>query len=80
LKPEEEEEFARLIKSVKNIIDKLLEADVEDVQPLYHPLEVEGYARSDSVKEDSNVDRDIMLSNAARRENGYVVAPRTVEE
>lgn len=75
---EEVEEFRRLVRSVRKLIDKLLEANVEGLEPLYHPLEQEGLARED--KPLRGMGREEALMNAARVERGYVVAPRTVEE
>jgi aspartyl-tRNA(Asn)/glutamyl-tRNA(Gln) amidotransferase subunit C len=79
LDEDEVEEFKRLISSVRSLVDKLLEANVEGVEPLFHPLDVEGVKREDKPS-GAMLDREKVLMNAARSENGYIVAPRTVEE
>jgi aspartyl-tRNA(Asn)/glutamyl-tRNA(Gln) amidotransferase subunit C len=73
------EKFKRLIKAVRSLVDKLLEANVENVEPLYHPLEVEGVKREDKPS-GGMMDREKALMNAARTEKGYIVAPRTIEQ
>jgi len=79
LSEDEVEEFRRLIRAVRGLVDRLLKADVEGVEPLYHPLEVEGVKHEDKPS-GRMMDREKVLMNAARNEKGYIVAPRTVEE
>ncbi|ABM80960.1 Asp-tRNA(Asn)/Glu-tRNA(Gln) amidotransferase subunit GatC [Hyperthermus butylicus] len=78
LSDEEVELFKRLVNSAMKLINKLLEAPVEDVEPLYHALDKEGLLRSD--KPSIHLDRERVLANAAKSQEGYIVAPRTVEE
>jgi len=76
-----DEEKKRIIMDLHNIIEfinKLFEIEVEDVEPLYHPLDKEGLLRDDIPKE--HLRQEEVLVNAAAFENGYVKAPRTIEE
>ncbi|KSW12216.1 hypothetical protein CF15_05525 [Pyrodictium occultum] len=75
---EEAEELRRRIERARRLIDKLLEARLEGVEPLYHSTGSEGLLRED--KPSGSLDRERALLNAARVEKGFVVAPRTVEE
>ncbi len=74
----EAKELQKRLDSMRKLIDKLLAAPTTDVEPLYHPLEAEGKLRDDTPA--PGLSRDEALSNAAKTEKGYVVAPRTVEE
>ena len=76
--PEEERVLARRLEKARRVIDRVLEAPVDEVEPLYHAAGVEGPLREDEPR--PSMDREAMLANAAKTENGYVVAPRTVEE
>jgi aspartyl-tRNA(Asn)/glutamyl-tRNA(Gln) amidotransferase subunit C len=78
LREEEEHLLARRLEAARRVIDRLLEADVADVEPLFHPSEREGRLRED--KPQPGLQREEALANAAKVERGYVVAPRTVEE
>ena len=71
-------ELVKRLEKVKKFIDKLLEAEVEEIEPLYHPLEDTGYLRED--RPDKSMSRDKIYKNVAKTEGGYIVAPRTVEE
>jgi len=76
-----DEEKKRIIADLQNIVEfinKLFEAKVEDVEPLYHPLDKEGLLRDDIPKE--HLRQEDVHMNAAASEKGYVKAPRTIEE
>lgn len=73
----EAEEVKRRIEALKKLLDKLLEARVEGVEPLYHPYESQGILRGDTPGE--SLSREDALVNAAKTEDGFIVGPRTVE-
>ncbi len=77
-----EEEQARMQKEIENIIhnfiNKLLEAKLEEVEPLYHPLEKQGILRPDTPK--PSLSQEEALANASKTENGYIIAPRPLED
>ena len=79
LTEDEAQNLRRRIEGAMRIISKLLEADIEGLKPLYHPQEEASYLRPDEVKP-PRTSREKMLDNAARVENGFIVAPRTVED
>ncbi|NPA05769.1 MAG: Asp-tRNA(Asn)/Glu-tRNA(Gln) amidotransferase subunit GatC [Crenarchaeota archaeon] len=78
LSEDEKEEIRRSIERIMEFINRLLEAPVEDVEPLYHPLDKEGLLRPDEPS--PGLSQEEALMNAAATENGYFKAPRTLEE
>ncbi len=78
LSKDEEEELKRRLVKARQLIDRVLEAEVEGVEPLYHPHGMEGRLREDEPL--PSLDRGDALLNASRTEDGYIVGPRTVEE
>ncbi|BES81482.1 Asp-tRNA(Asn)/Glu-tRNA(Gln) amidotransferase subunit GatC [Pyrodictium abyssi] len=78
LDEEEAEELKRRTMKARKLIDVLLEARLEGVEPLYHPIDKEGLLRADEPSK--SLDSEAALLNAAKTEKGFIVAPRTVEE
>jgi len=78
LSEDEKRELESRLDTMRQLIDSLLSVSVTDVEPLYHPLEAPGKLRDDVVVQ--GLRREDALRNAARVEDGYVVAPRTVDE
>lgn len=78
LDEEEAKELKRRIMKARKLIDVLLEARLEGVEPLYHPIDKEGLLRVDEPSK--SLDNEAALLNAAKTEKGFIVAPRTVEE
>ncbi len=76
---EEAKELEARMRAAKRLIDKLLSAPLPgDVEPLYHAAGKEGLLREDKPR--PGLLQNDALANAARTENGYFVAPRTLEE
>ncbi len=75
---EEAEEILKDIESLKKLVDRVLEAPVENVEPLYHPLDITGLLRDDEPVE--GLSQEEALFNAAETEKGFFKAPRTVEQ
>ncbi|BEP17701.1 hypothetical protein PYJP_10530 [Pyrofollis japonicus] len=68
------------MNAARKIVDRLLQANVEGIEPLYHPQEGQaGFLRRDEPSS-RDFDLDTALKNAARTEEKFIVAPRTVEE
>jgi aspartyl-tRNA(Asn)/glutamyl-tRNA(Gln) amidotransferase subunit C len=78
LRDEEAEELMKRIMKARKLIDVLLGARLEGVEPLYHAVDKEGLLRPDRPSRGLGI--DAALLNAAKREKGFIVAPRTVEE
>jgi aspartyl-tRNA(Asn)/glutamyl-tRNA(Gln) amidotransferase subunit C len=76
---EDVEELQQRLDKIKRFIDKLLEAPVEGLEPLFHPHDMEGVTRPDEPSSRGLSWEEVSL-NAAKTEKGFVVGPRTVEE
>jgi len=78
LSEEEREAIRRRLEAARRLVDRLLEAPIGDVEPLYHPSDEEGLLREDEPR--PGLPRELALMNAARTEKGFIVGPRTLEE
>ena len=78
LSHEEKEKMLNEIKRVLTLVNKLLEAPVAEEEPLYHVIEKEGLLREDKPSE--SLRQHEAIQNASQVENGYIVAPRPLEE
>ncbi|BDB97825.1 Asp-tRNA(Asn) amidotransferase subunit GatC [Saccharolobus caldissimus] len=74
LSPEEEKIIKDDIKKILDFFNKLNELDLTNVEPLFHPLP-QGRLRKDISKEP--LDREEALKNVKRKENGYIIGPKT---
>ncbi|WP_338601721.1 Asp-tRNA(Asn) amidotransferase subunit GatC [Sulfolobus tengchongensis] len=73
----EEKEEKMIENDIKNIIEffeKINELDLSNIEPLFHPLP-QSRLRKDTPREP--LDRENALKNVKRKENGYIVGPRT---
>ncbi len=73
----EAEQVLKDIEELRRLIDKVLEAPVENVEPLYHPLDITSPLRDDKPK--LSLSQEEALFNAAETEKGFIKAPRTIE-
>ncbi len=74
LNQEERERVKKDLQQILEFFDEINEANLEDVEPLFHPLPT-GKLRED--KPSSGLERDDALRNVKRKENGYIVGPKT---
>ncbi len=75
-----EDERRRMVEELNRVLEwmsVLLEARVE-AEPLYHPLDQEGLLRRDEPGE--SLPREKALRDAVEVVDGYVKAPKLVEE
>ncbi len=75
-----DEERRRMVEELNRVLEwmrVLLEARVE-AEPLYHPLEQEGLLRRDEPR--PSLPREKALRDAVEVVDGYVKAPKLVEE
>ncbi|BBG23870.1 Asp-tRNA(Asn) amidotransferase subunit GatC [Sulfuracidifex tepidarius] len=77
LNEEEKERVKKDVKQILEFFDKINEADLDNIEPLFHPLPT-GKLRKDEPSK--GLDRDEALKNVKRKENGYIVGPRTYGE
>lgn len=70
-------ELSARLNDILGMVDQLQQADVDQVEPLAHPLEVSQPLRDDRVTEPDV--RDKVLPLAPASEDGYFLVPRVIE-
>jgi len=70
---DEASEFAEEFDEVLEMFEKLEEVDTEDVEPAFHPVDVEPETRSDE-KEDT-LEKEEVFRNTQNEENGFFKGP-----
>lgn len=75
--PQDSEAAAHRLNDILSMVDQLQQADVNDVAPLAHPLEVAQPLREDTISE-PNV-RPQAMDNAPASEDGCFLVPRVIE-
>lgn len=70
---EEAEEFAEEFESILEMFDKLDEIDTEEVEPAFHPVDVEPETRED--EEGETLDREEVFRNTENEEDGFFKGP-----
>jgi aspartyl-tRNA(Asn)/glutamyl-tRNA(Gln) amidotransferase subunit C len=76
LADEELARFAGQIDDILNYMDQLGEADTENVEPLYSPVEHVSRLREDEVRRDC--EREDVLGNAPEHDGSSFIVPRIV--
>ena len=69
--------LAQRLSDILAMVDQLQQADVADVDPLAHPLEVTQPLRTDAVTEPDVREKALKLAPAA--EGGCFLVPRVIE-
>lgn len=77
LTPEETERFTADLNQVLEHVAELSKWDVEDVEPMYHPLPAFDAVRADVPGE--SLSNEAALANAPAREDGQFRVPKVVE-
>ncbi|AAY80664.1 Asp-tRNA(Asn) amidotransferase subunit GatC [Sulfolobus acidocaldarius] len=77
LKNEEKDKISNDLQRIIDFFEKINELELKDVEPLFHPIS-SGKLRKDEPLKPLN--RDEALQNVKRKENGYIVGPRTYGE
>ena len=76
----EEKEHPKIIEKLTNtfnLIDEMNELDLEDVEPLNNPLELNNVSRKD-LNNDRNIKEDF-LSNSPDSDEDYFLVPKIIE-
>ena len=77
--PENEtEQYTRQLEDILEYVDNLSEVDTENIQPTTYALPMQNVFREDIVK--PSLDRELALSNAPLREDGYFKVPKIIED
>lgn len=70
---EEASEFADDFDEVLEMFQKLEEIDTDDVEPAFHPVDVEPETRTDEKEE--TLEREEIFRNTGNDEDGYFKGP-----
>lgn len=70
---DEASEFAGEFDEVLEMFEKLEEVDTEDVEPAFHPIEVEPETRSD--EKENTLEKDEVFQNTENQEEGFFKGP-----
>ena len=76
-----DEESATVIKNLNDIltyVENLNSIDTANIEPTTYALPMQNVFREDIVK--PSIDRELALSNAPLKEDGYFKVPRVLEE
>ena len=75
---EESAEVMNQLDKFLNYVENLQSIDTENIQPTTYALSMQNVFREDVVKK--SLDRELALSNAPLKEDGYFKVPRVLEE
>lgn len=67
------DQMRKEMENVLKIFDSLSKIDTEDVEPAFHPIEVEPEARED--EEEDTLDKEQVFRNTSNEEDGYFKGP-----
>ena len=74
---DKEEQYTNQLNDVLTYMENLNSINTDDVQPIAHVLPISNVFREDVVKE--SLDRDLALSNAPLKDDGYFKVPKILE-
>ncbi len=75
---QDKEKNLRQLDSFLQYVDNLSKVDTEQVEPLAHVLPIHNVFREDEVR--PSLDRELALSNAPLKEDGYFKVPKILED
>ncbi|MBI9071573.1 MAG: Asp-tRNA(Asn)/Glu-tRNA(Gln) amidotransferase subunit GatC [Melioribacteraceae bacterium] len=78
LNDEEIESYTGNLNDILKYIDKLNELELDDVEPLSHPVENTNVFREDELKESTTTDE--ALKNAPDRTDQYFRVPKVISQ
>ena len=78
LSEEEAERFTSQLNDILEFANKLNELDTDHVEPTSHVLPMINVMREDEVR--PSLDRELALSNAPLKEDGYFKVPKILED
>jgi len=74
IKGQEKEKIKRDLQNILKFFDKINQLDLANVEPLFHPLSSGKLRKDEPIKP---LTREEALQNVKRKEDGYIVGPRT---
>jgi len=77
LSEEEEERIKEDLQKILQFFNKIDELDLSNVEPLFHPI---GSSKLRPDEPNEGLSKDEALLNVKRKQNGYIIGPRTYGE
>ena len=78
LTEEEKADYSSQLEQILGHFQALSEVDVEGVEPIAHPFELENVWREDEIKADWSVEQS--LANAPQSRQNQIVVPKIVDD
>ena len=78
IREDESEKISESLDKFLTYVENLQSVDTEKIEPTTYALPMQNIFRADEVKE--SLDRELALSNAPLKEEGYFKVPRVLEE
>jgi len=75
---EKEAQYTQQLNDFLEYVENLSTVPTDDIQPIAHVLPISNVFRDDVVKK--SIDRDLALSNAPLKEDGYFKVPKVLED
>ena len=75
---DKEELYTQQLSEVLEYVDNLSTVPTDDIQPMAHVLPVSNVFREDVIKE--SLSRELALSNAPLKDDGYFRVPKVLED
>lgn len=76
----EESALSKAFNETLDVVDKLKNVDVKNVEPTHQVTGLENVTRADEVKTDRTFTQAQALANAQKKYQGYFVVPRVIDE
>ena len=76
-KEDEIEKFTKQMNDILEYMEQLNEINTDDIEPLYHVIEVGNVLRKDDVKQSSP--KEEILKNAPVKSNDFILVPKIIQ-
>ena len=78
IRPDESARILAQLNDILTYIENLISIDTSNIEPTTYALPMQNVFRADKVK--PSLDRELALSNAPLKDEGYFKVPRVLEE
>lgn len=75
---EEQEQIRADLSNMLNMVEKLNELDLENVEPLIYITDVENVLRADEVRQE--ISKEQALENAPQKDSDYIKVPKVLSQ
>ncbi|MEX0811054.1 MAG: Asp-tRNA(Asn)/Glu-tRNA(Gln) amidotransferase subunit GatC [Chitinophagales bacterium] len=74
----EQEQIRSDLSNMLNMVDKLNELDLDNVEPLIYITDVENVLRADEVRQE--ISKEQALENAPQKDSDYIKVPKVLSQ